>query len=82
MLSPSSVQARFAPTLKAAGSSYQILAPEHMGGVTKSRRGIPDRIQGGAEMKTLKAVNVAIVGGGWTGLAMAKEIPGALLCPY
>ena len=27
-------------------------------------------------MKTLKAVNVAIVGGGWTGLAMAKEITG------
>ncbi|MDE3195187.1 MAG: GMC family oxidoreductase, partial [Acidobacteriota bacterium] len=25
-------------------------------------------------MKKLKAVNVAIVGGGWTGLAMAKEI--------
>jgi len=27
-------------------------------------------------MKTLKPVNVAIVGGGWTGLAMAKEITG------
>ena len=27
-------------------------------------------------MKTLKRVNVAIVGGGWTGLAMAKEITG------
>ncbi len=27
-------------------------------------------------MKTLKSVNVAIVGGGWTGLAMAKEITG------
>jgi NADH dehydrogenase FAD-containing subunit len=25
-------------------------------------------------MKRLKPVNVAIVGGGWTGLAMAKEI--------
>jgi len=25
-------------------------------------------------MKTLKRVDVAIVGGGWTGLAMAKEI--------
>ncbi len=35
-----------------------------------------DRIQGGLEMKTLKPVNVAIVGGGWTGLAMAKEITG------
>ena len=28
------------------------------------------------EMKKLKPVNVAIVGGGWTGLAMAKEITG------
>src|SRR4029078_6711882 len=27
-------------------------------------------------MKTLKPVNVAIVGGGWTGLAMAKENTG------
>ena len=27
-------------------------------------------------MKTLRPVNVAIVGGGWTGLAMAKEITG------
>jgi gluconate 2-dehydrogenase alpha chain len=27
-------------------------------------------------MKTLKPVNVAIVGGGWTGLSMAKEITG------
>ncbi len=27
-------------------------------------------------MKTLKRVDVAIVGGGWTGLAMAKEITG------
>jgi len=25
-------------------------------------------------MKKLKAVDVVIVGGGWTGLAMAKEI--------
>jgi gluconate 2-dehydrogenase alpha chain len=34
------------------------------------------RIQNGLNMKTLKPVNVAIVGGGWTGLAMAKEITG------
>ena len=33
-------------------------------------------MQNGTVMKTLKSVNVAIVGGGWTGLAMAKEITG------
>src|SRR6185295_17829266 len=35
-----------------------------------------DSIQDGTKMKTLKRVDVAIVGGGWTGLAMAKEITG------